>query len=672
MVNNEDTRSFGDKSIRCRNFEMCEYKKLPNYETPLELKEVLKNYRTRFAFTGLCKSYADIIESLPKIKRIESKDYLVLFKILLFLEDYSIQLLAAKHNLVGVNITRAADTFVVIVPTLDKDDSIIKVGNEVRLNYAAKNNSGKKPEIYCKITMIEKQKVYLFPRKKPFLTKFDSNDKVDVNFLATNWSLKCCHYVLHIMFKHNLVDLIYPKIDTSLHTLPKSDLDWTHKSVAENPEQKTAVYNILNNAAYPAPYIIFGPPGTGKTTTLIETICQIRKQYVSKSILVCATSNAAVDEIAKRLLPFLSHKDIFRMYAASKHEESIDKEIKPNSNFVDEEVIFLPKEIFIRKKIVITTLTTCIRLVMLNLRSDHFSYIFIDEASQSTELESLIPLTITSSENKIGGMLHAQIVIAGDPHQLGPIVRHREIEHLLGKSLLERLMECGPYKKVNNKYNSRYITKLLRNYRNKWQILYTSNKLFYDNELLYCKDSNKGHITSGCELLSNRTFPIIFFDVKGDEIKAPNMSVYNINEVIFITKLIRILMSSEIDKRKIQHYDVGVVTPFIQQKIMIEKSLYEHNLGKITVGTVDTFQGQEREIIIVSTVRSRVFKRNDKEDIGFLSKPKRFNVAVTRAKNLLIIVGNQSVLCKDKCWETLLKYCEENNACNNEIELDRN
>lgn len=189
-------------------------------------------------------------------------------------------------------------------------------------------------------------------------------------------------------------------------------------------------------------------------------------------------------------------------------------------------------------------------MTKLKLRNNHFSHIFIDEASQSTELETLIPLAVTSLRDKSSGeKLSAQIVIAGDPYQLGPIVKCKKIEHLLGnynfalhkpwtnnffnpceilliylgQSLLERLLECEPYQKVNDKYNPRYITKLLRNYRSRDAILHISNKFFYGGELLCCSDKKLSKVTSNWLALSQRTFPIIFFVVKGEEIRTPSM-----------------------------------------------------------------------------------------------------------------------------------------------------
>lgn len=92
----------------------------------------------------------------------------------------------------------------------------------------------------------------------------------------------------------------------------------------------------------------------------------------------------------------------------------------------------------------------------------------------------------------------------------------------LGKSLLERLMECEPYQKVNNKYNSRYITKLIHNYRSQEAIIHTSNNLFYEKDLLCDKKENKHSIISNWTVLSRKTFPILFLALKGEEVRTPN------------------------------------------------------------------------------------------------------------------------------------------------------
>ncbi|CAK9831685.1 Putative helicase mov-10-B.1 [Anthophora retusa] len=655
---NDSKKSFIGRSTHCTSFGVCEQISFRNCKPPDALNKALKHHLIEHPEdSNLCRNYIKLLKSLSNIKKIESKYYLTLFKILLYVEYNEFEKDIAKHNLKNQTVKQASDTLVITVPTLNEDNLCITVGDTAKLC-----SLSQKRTYYSIVKDIVKENVYVSLFNESKINEL-SNCMVDVYFIPSNWTIKCCHYVLFIMSKYNLVSLVYPKIDRNLYVYSKSVSEWINESVAVNPEQQVAVISILNNSAYPAPYILFGPPGTGKTTALVESICQIRKHDKSKHILVCASSNTAADEIAKRLLLVFPSKDIFRMYAASKTENNIDKRINPSSNFVNNMALYLPKDIFILKKIVITTLTSCVRLVKLNLKSDHFSYVFIDEASQSTELESLIPLTLIASQNERNeGTLHAQIIIAGDPHQLGPMIKCKRITHLLGTSFLERLMECEPYKKSDG-YNSRYITKLIRNYRSKEAILRIPNELFYDNELLCYSDSNINNITSDWSILSNSTFPIIFLAVEGNEIRVPSNSVYNEKEVTVITKCTKKLMRAKLGTRKINQNDIGIITPFKEQTVKIQKSINMHKLNNISVGTVEKFQGQEREIILLSTVRSKSFEHDGKEHIGFLSNPKRFNVALTRAKNLLIIVGNPSVLCKDRYWNALWEYCKENNAC---------
>lgn len=108
--------------------------------------------------------------------------------------------------------------------------------------------------------------------------------------------------------------------------------------------------------------------------------------------------------------------------------------------------------------------------------------------------------------------------------------------------------------------------------------------------------------------------------------------------------------------------DIGIVTPFVLQSKMIKKKLRENNLKDITVGTVELFQGQEKEIMIMTTVRSKTFVHEGREHIGFLSNPKRFNVALTRAKSTFIVVGNPYVLEQNYMWRYLLEFCIENGS----------
>ncbi|XP_076663314.1 putative helicase mov-10-B.1 [Andrena cerasifolii] len=652
------TRTIVGKSTHCTSFGTCKALAFRNFKPPAALHQAMKNCSNDgLGDSQLCKNYKRFVNDLPNVKTIPLEYYEIMYKILLYMEDYELQLIAEKHNITNQLLRESGEKFIITVLTLDEDDPFTSIGDMVQLQPV-----GTGCIYHSKIVDIKGKEISVALLSQKHCKKI-SGCNINVNFCTSRWQIKCFHYVLNVIYTQNLVHFLYPKVDTSYYVLPKDNLNWIHESIVGNPEQKQAVINILNNSAYPAPYILFGPPGTGKTTTLVETICQIRKQQRTKYILVCASSNVAADVIAKRLLAILPSKDVFRMYAQSKQRKDIDKDISPSSNFINDMWLALPKQIFILKKIVITTLVTCTRLVKLNLQYDHFSYIFIDEASQGTELESLIPFTITSSQSKVTeGTLHAQVIIAGDHHQLGPVVRCKKIQHLLGRSLMERLMECEPYQKVKNKYNSRYITKLVRNYRSQEPILHIPNKLFYDNELLCCAKSDM-KLSLKLSILANEAFPITFFAILGKEIRCPSGSVYNTEEITAVMYCTKKLMSGKLGTRQIQQQDIGIITPFKRQKIMIDKILNKLGLHNITVGTVETFQGQEKEIIILTTVRTKSFKHDDTEHIGFLSNRKRFNVAVTRAKNALIVIGNPSVLRKDRCWNALWEYCNKNNAC---------
>lgn len=151
--------------------------------------------------------------------------------------------------------------------------------------------------------------------------------------------------------------------------------------------------NILKRTAQPYPYILFGPPGTGKTKTLVEAIAQIYKQNEkSDHILVCATSNSACDEVAKRLLKTIPSNQIFRMYAKSANTSDATSELIAASNFSKRVHYYPVLKILYQYKIVICTLTTAGRLSQAGINTKHFSYIFVDESGSATETQTLIAI----------------------------------------------------------------------------------------------------------------------------------------------------------------------------------------------------------------------------------------------------------------------------------------
>jgi len=168
----------------------------------------------------------------------------------------------------------------------------------------------------------------------------------------------------------------------------------------------------------------------------------------------------------------------------------------------------------------------------------------------------------------------------------------------------------------------------------------------------------------GWEELPNPSFPIIFHGIEGrEEREKKSPSWFNVHEAKIVVNYIDKLRESR--KFRINFRDIGVISPYRKQVSKLKILFKAKNFDGIKVGSVEEFQGQEKKIIIISTVRSLSLAGAEKDiqnNLGFLENPKRFNVAITRAQSLLIIVGNPNLLLHDPNWRTFLKYCQENNA----------
>lgn len=420
-----------------------------------------------------------------------------------------------------------------------------------------------------------------------------------------------------------------------------------------NEEQMCSIEKILGLKGAP-PYLIYGPPGTGKTMTLVEAILQLYTTREDARLLVCTPSNSAADHMLEKILGEkaveVRENEIFRLNATSRPYE----DVKPDHIrfcFFDEQIFKCPPlAALIRYRIIISTYMSASLIYAEGVDRGHFSHIFLDEAGQASEPESMVPISSYCKKDTV-------IVLAGDPMQLGPVIYSREAEtYGLGKSYLERLFECEPYCHGNENY----VTKLVRNYRSHPKILHLPSKLFYEEELIACKDESISCMAY-LNFLPNKEFPVLFFGIQGcDEREGSNPSWFNRIEVSKAVEVIQKLTSTG----NLSEEDIGVITPYRQQVLKLKKALESLYMPDIKVGSVEQFQGQERQVIIVSTVRSTI-KHNDfdrKHCLGFLSNPRRFNVAVTRAISLLIIIGNPHIVSEDPYWHQLLWYCSDNNS----------
>ncbi|KAL6581731.1 hypothetical protein OROMI_005745 [Orobanche minor] len=421
-----------------------------------------------------------------------------------------------------------------------------------------------------------------------------------------------------------------------------------------NEEQMSAIEMILARKGGP-PYLIHGPPGTGKTMTLIEAILQIYRSKTNARILVCAPSNSAADHILERLISEKSvqiqKNDIFRLNAFTRPFEDVN----PNHIefcFVEDFIFKCPTRWdLVKYRIIISTYTSASLLYAEGIKRGHFSYFFLDEAGQASEPETMVPLSNLYSKDSM-------VVLAGDPMQLGPVVFSRDAEGCgLGTSYLERLFDCEVYSSGNESF----MTKLVRNYRTHEAILHLPSELFYDGELMPCKEENTSFLKSWEDIVPNKEFPLLFMGIQGcDEREGSNPSWFNRIEASKVVEIIRVL----IEQKGLVEDDIGVITPYRQQVGKIRGALESLGWPTIKVGSVEQFQGQERQVIIISTVRSTI-KHNEFDKahyLGFLSNPRRFNVAITRARSLLVVIGNPHILCKDPNWNDLLWYCVDNGS----------
>lgn len=420
-----------------------------------------------------------------------------------------------------------------------------------------------------------------------------------------------------------------------------------------NEEQICAIEMILGCKGG-CPYVIHGPPGTGKTMTLVEAVLQLYTCRKNSRILVCAPSNSSADHILEKLL---SHKvvevcgsEILRLNAVTRPFEDVNPEYIGYC-CVDDSVFMCPHLSDLKRyRIIVSTYTSAYLLYAEGMTRGHFSHIFLDEAGQVSEPETMVPLSHFCQRNTV-------VVLAGDPMQLGPVVFSKDAESCgLGKPYLERLFECQFYRDGNKNY----VKKLLRNYRCHPTILHLPSELFYCGQLIPCKENDESS-SNWLDLLPKPEFPILFVGIQGiDEREGSNPSWFNRIEASKVVEIITDLMAD----KGLSEEDVGVITPYRQQVLKIRKALESLDLPNIKVGTVEQFQGQERKVIIVSTVRSTI-QHNEFDKIhylGFLSNPRRFNVAITRARSLLILVGNPHIISKDEYWNKLLWYCSDNES----------
>ena len=425
---------------------------------------------------------------------------------------------------------------------------------------------------------------------------------------------------------------------------------------------------------------IHGPPGTGKTTTLIEAIRQtIQKE---KQVLVCAPSNAAVDLLVDKLSD-LGLQALRIGHPARVTEQSLSKTLdyrisihphykelrnlrkrmeqvrstalkykrkfgyheKEQRRMMMQEAKLLKAdadqlEFYIVNDLLQSMEAICCTLVGSShpvLRGRKFTTVFIDEAGQALEPACWIPL-----------LRSQRVIFAGDHQQLPPTIKSLEAAR---NGLSETLFEKGIARHPN------FVSMLQVQYRMHEKIMQFSSGYFYDNRLI-------AHESVKSSLLRPHQLPVSFVDTAGcgyQEKQDPEtLSRMNAEEAALLIQLVELLVedigtNSWLDEQ----ISLGIITPYSAQVDQLHKfaeasSVLEPLYPFITINTVDAFQGQERDVIAISFVRS-----NDKGEVGFLSDIRRTNVAMTRARKKLIMVGDSATLSSHPFYLKVLEYVQE-------------
>ncbi|PBK87850.1 P-loop containing nucleoside triphosphate hydrolase protein [Armillaria gallica] len=587
-------------------------------------------------------SVAEITQRLREVflpPNIEGTAYGKYYKHLIWTEEFKMSEDLEYYDIPDAQLSQHNQYYYLNVPGLAEKRPSVLVGDVI----LARRSDAPEGHWYSGgVHVVRKEEVGLCFNRA---FRLAPTDRFLVRFKLNRYPLRRQHQALDTAFAP--ARLLLP---TKQHVLAFSRLTpWTpfNKLIGTNARQRQAVDCILRQRPGTVPFVIFGPPGTGKTITMIEAIRQILATNPKARILACAPSNSAADLIASRLM-MLGTDSLFRFYAPSRPKNAVSHELEPFT-FTKQGHFSVPILARVRQfKVIVTTCVSSSVFFGIGIPRGHFTHIFIDEAGQATEPEAMIAVK-TMADNM------TNVILSGDPKQLGPIVRSAVARELgLELSYIERLMQRDLYEEEDGHGHS--VVKLTQNFRSHPAILKFPNERFYKGELQPCADPKSITAFIGSKHLEAKKFPIVFHSMAGkDDREASSPSFFNIDEVLDVMRTIEELRSDK--KLRITDNDIGVIAPYHAQVLKIRNILRRGYEG-IKVGSVEEFQGQERKVIIISTVRSsKEFIEYDlRHTLGFVASPRRFNVAVTRAQALLVVVGDPNVLSLDPLWRLFLNY----------------
>lgn len=527
--------------------------------------------------------------------------------------------------------------------------------------------------------------VITVPDSAPLLDLQQATEEIGIQLSFDETSYKLMFEALDRTMKAKsgrlayLRDLFYSHQKAARFTFEPMRFPWL------NPTQEKAVNEVLwaKDVA-----IVHGPPGTGKTTTLVEAINETLMR--ESQVLVCAQSNMAVDWISEKLVDrgvnvlrignptrvndkmlgftyerrFEAHPDYPQLWAIRKAIRELRKNRKKGSESYHQKLerlksrateleIRINSELLGEARVIACTLVGSAHRLLEGMK---FGTLFIDEAAQALEAACWIPMRRAT-----------RVILAGDHCQLPPTVKSiAALRAGLGKTLMERIAENKP----------EVVTLLKIQYRMNEEIMRFSSDWFYHGEVESAPQIKYRSILEDDS-------PITWIDtsneenqvtIEGDDVvsgeKRDDMNFHEqfvgesfgrINKAeADLTLLTLAEYLTQVGKRRVleESIDVGIISPYRAQVQYLKRLLKKYEFFKpyrrlISVNTVDGFQGQERDVILISLVRS-----NDEGQIGFLKDLRRMNVAMTRARMKLIILGDKSTMTKHPFYQKLWEYVE--------------
>ena len=462
-----------------------------------------------------------------------------------------------------------------------------------------------------------------------------------------------------------LRDLFYTHQRAEVFTFDAMRFPWL------NPSQERAVNDVLRAKDV---RVLHGPPGTGKTTTLVEAINETLMRETQ--VLVCAQSNTAVDWISEKLVDcgievlrlgnptrvndkmlsftyerrFADHPDYPKLWQVRRDLRELRRKRREKGEHFHQRLdrlkelaveleVRINADVFGQVRVIASTLVGAGNKL---LDGKKFGTVFIDEAAQALEAACWIPIRRAS-----------RVILAGDHCQLPPTVKSLEaLRGGLGKTLMERIVENKP----------ECVSLLQMQYRMNDEIMQFSNDYFYHGQMLSAPAVAHRVIHEG-------DAPILWFDTSTIELGEDEKGNFkeqfvgetfgriNKGEADLTLSLLQIYFM-RVGKQRVldDRIDVGIISPYRAQVQYLKRLIKKRTFFKpyrhlITVNTVDGFQGQERDVILISLVRA-----NDMGQIGFLRDLRRMNVAITRARMKLFILGDATTLTRHPFYKRLLDY----------------